>query len=57
MEGRLFNMGKVGACKIKKAPLMIKPSKQPPRGEEETVQPAFVREKCTPSAYGTSPGG
>ena len=36
MEGRLFNMGKEGACKIKKAPLMIKPSKPPPGGEGKT---------------------
>ena len=31
IEGCLFYMGKEGACKIKKAPLMIKPSK-PPQG-------------------------
>jgi len=38
---------------------MIKPSKQTPRGEGETVQPAFAREKCTPSAAcgGVFPGG
>ena len=47
MEGRLFNMGKEGACKIKKAPLMIKPSKPPQGGEGKTVQSAFARWKCT----------
>ena len=57
MEGRLFYMGKEGACEIKKAPLMIKPSKPPQGGEGKTVQPGFARGKCTPSAYGTSPGG
>ena len=28
-----------------------------PGGEGKTIQPAFARRKCTPSAYGTSPGG
>lgn len=51
MEGRLFNMGKEGACKIKKAPLMIKPSK-PPEGRGKTAKPVFARGKCTP--FGTA---
>ena len=31
IEGGLFNMGKEGACEVRKAHLMIKPS-QPPQG-------------------------
>ena len=46
-----------GRLLIKKATLMIKPSKPPQGGEGKTVQPGFARGKCTPSAYGTSPGG
>ena len=37
MEGHLFYMGKVGACSLKMAPLMIKPSK-PPQGAKGKPQ-------------------
>ncbi len=39
----------------KKGSSYDKTFKTAPGGEGKTIRPAFAREKCTPSAYGTSP--